>query len=99
MDDSHPDTAFGISDPDLQRNRRRLQREWLAASAGCAHNAEDAFRKATAAVTENIPGRPTDTGLATAWAAIGQGWAVLAAAEATRSAATAMMPVEQTGIV
>jgi hypothetical protein len=28
MDDSRADTAFGISGPDLQRNRRRLQQEW-----------------------------------------------------------------------
>ena len=98
MGDSHPDAASGISGPDLQRNRRRFQREWLAASARCAGNAEDALGKATAVVTEDIPGRPPDVGLATAWAAIGEGWAVLAAAEATRSAATAVMPIGQTGI-
>ena len=98
MDDSRADTASGISGPDLQRNRRRLQQEWLAASARCARNAEDALGKATAVVTEDIPGQLPDVGLATAWAAIGEGWAVLAAAEATRSAATAVMPAEQTEI-
>ncbi len=98
MDDSQPNTAPGVSGPDPQRNRYLLQQEWLATAARCARNAEDALRKATAAVTEDIPGRPADTSLATAWAAIGQGWAALATAEATRSAATAVMPVEQTGI-
>ncbi len=97
MDDFQPDTATGVSGPDLQRNRYPLQQEWLAASARCAGNAEDALRKATAAVTEDIPGRPADSSLAAAWAAIGQGWAALATAEATRSAATAVMPVERTG--
>src|SRR5262249_32940789 len=97
MDDSHPDTASGISGPDLQRNRPRLQQEWLAASVRCARNAKAALGKATAVVTEDTPGRPPDDGLATAWAAIGQGWAVLAAAAATRSAVTAVMPAEQTG--
>ena len=98
MDDSRADTASGISGPDLQRNRRRLQQEWLAASARCARNAEDALGKASAVVTEDIPGQPPDVGLATAWAAIGEGWAVLAVAEATRSAAAAVMPAEQTEI-
>jgi hypothetical protein len=97
MDDSQPDAASGISDPDLQRNRRRVQQQWLAASAQGARNAEDALRKAAAVLVEDIPGRPPDTSLATAWAAIGQGWAVLAAA-ATRSAATAVVSAEQTGI-
>jgi hypothetical protein len=98
MDDSRADTASGISGPDLQRNRRRLQQDWLAASARCARNAEDALGKAIAVATEDIPGQPPDVGLATAWAAIGEGWAVLAAAEATRSAVTAVMPAEQTEI-
>jgi len=98
MDDSCPYRASGISGLDLQRDRRHLQQEWLAASARWARNAEDALLKATAVVTEDIPGRPPDVGLATAWAAIGEGWAVLAAAEATRSAASAVMPVEETRI-
>src|SRR6266571_4151445 len=80
MDDSQPRTASAVSGPDLQRNRYLLQQERLAASARCAGKAEDALRKAMAAISEDIPGRPPDTGLATAWAAIGQGWAVLAAA-------------------
>jgi hypothetical protein len=96
MNDSRADTASGTSGPDLQHDRCRLQQEWLAASARCARNAEDALGKATAVVNQDIPGQPPDVGLATAWAAIGEGWAALAAAEATRSAATAVMPAEQT---
>jgi hypothetical protein len=93
-----PSAYYTSVAPDLQRNRRRLEQEWLAASARCARNAEDGLGKASAVVTEDIPGQLPDVGLATAWAAIGEGWAVLAAAEATRSAATAVMPAEQTGI-
>src|SRR5437016_4154651 len=97
MHDSQPETGSGISGSDLQRDRHLHQQEWLAASARCARNAEDALRKARAAVTEDIPGRPPDTGVAAVWAAIGQGWAALATAEATRSVAAAVMAVEQTG--
>ena len=80
MDDPQPNTTAADSEYDPELNPLRLQQEWLAASVLYTHQAADALRKATVAIDEDIPGRRPDTGLATAWAAIGQGWAALALA-------------------
>jgi hypothetical protein len=78
--------------------RGQVQRDWIAASAGCDRQPRDALAKAAEALTGHIPGRRPDAELARAWAEVGQGWATLSHAEAARSIAAATFAADQGGV-
>ena len=75
-----------------------MQQDWLIASARHGRLAREALEKAAAMTAGEVPGRRPDTELAHAWAAVGQGWAALSQAGATRAGALAALAVDQIGL-
>src|ERR1700728_3996032 len=93
------DSADALQDPVTRRvERGQLQRDWITASAESGREAREALAKAAAALTDTVPGRRPDTGVAQAWAEVAQGWASLSHAEAVRSIAAAAFAVDQSGV-
>jgi hypothetical protein len=90
------DPADALQDPVTRRvERGQLQRDWITASA---ESGRQALAKASAALTDTVPGRRPDAELAQAWAEVAQGWASLSHAEAIRSIAAAAFAVDQAGV-
>jgi hypothetical protein len=78
--------------------RAEVQKDWMVSSAEYGRRAEEALTKAAEVLAEDTrSGRP-DQELARTWAAVGQGWATLSHAEATRSVAAAAFAIEQVGV-
>jgi hypothetical protein len=75
--------------PAEQTERQGIQQDRLARSAEYGRHAREALQRAGELLVQQVPGRRPDTELAQAWATVGQGWAALAHAEATRSLAVA----------
>ena len=82
------DVVNALEDPVTKLTERgELQRNWIVFSAECGRRAEEALTKAAEVLADHAPGQRPDDELARAWAAVGQGWASLAHAEAARSMA------------
>lgn len=93
------DMAESLQNPTIRRTEREeLQRDWIVFSAECSRHAREALAKAAEVLTDAIPGHTADSELAGAWAAVGQGWATLSHAEATRCVAAATYAIDQVGV-
>ena len=93
------DVVNALQDPVTKLTERgELQRDWIVFSAECGRRAEEALTKAAEVLADHAPGQRPDDELARAWAAMGQGWASLAHAEAARSMAVAAFAVDQMGM-
>lgn len=77
--------------------RRESHTDCMVASAECGRRAKEALAKAAQALAGDMSGRPPDTALASAWAAVGLGWAALSHAEASRGKAATAIEVDQPG--